>query len=74
MATDGVIVSDLADQAPTLTAIGAVGTAFVAMLRLLSRPDSRWQPLVDELREDNARLRADVEDLRGRLAALGHEA
>jgi hypothetical protein len=69
-----VIVSDLADQAPTLTAIGAVGTAFVAMLRLLSRPDSRWQPLVDELREDNARLRADVEDLRGRLAALGHEA
>ena len=65
---------NLADQAPTLTAIGAVGTAFVAMLRLLSRPDSRWQPLVDELREDNARLRADNEALRGRLAAVEGEA
>ena len=64
---------NLADQAPTLTAIGAVGTAFVAMLRLLSRPDSRWQPLVDELREDNARLRADNEALRGRLAAVEGE-
>jgi hypothetical protein len=43
------------------------------MLRLLSRPDSRWQPLVDELREDNARLRADNEALRGRLAAVEGE-
>jgi hypothetical protein len=58
---------EFADQAPTLTAIGGVATAFVAMLRLLSRPDSRWQPLVDELRKDNDRLRSEIDSLRLRL-------
>ena len=63
-------MAGLAEQAPTLTAIGAVGTAFVAMLRLLSRPDSRWAPLVDELRKENDRLTAELERLRLRLEAL----
>lgn len=60
-------MADVVDQAPTLASIAAVGTAFVAMLRLLSRPDSRWQPLVDELRTENDRLRAENEALRLRL-------
>lgn len=73
MGTDpngGTVVAGVAEQIPTITAVGAVGTAFVAMLRLLSRPDTRWQPLVDELREDNARLRAENTSLRSRLDAL----
>ena len=66
-------MADVVDQIPTITAVGAVGTAFVAMLRLLSRPDTRWQPLVDDLREDNARLRAENTALRARLEAIDKE-
>jgi hypothetical protein len=60
-------VSDVGDQATALGALGAVGTAFVAMLRILSRPETRWQPIVDQLEADNERLRGEVAELRARL-------
>jgi hypothetical protein len=60
-------MAELPDQATTLGALGAVGTAFVAMLRILARPETRWQPIVDQLEADNARLRAEVAVLREQI-------
>lgn len=49
------------DQIPSLAAIGGIGAAFVAMLRLLSRPESRWASIVNQLEKDVAARDAIIE-------------
>jgi hypothetical protein len=62
------VAADIGEHIPSLTALGAVGAAFVAMLRLLARPDTRWQPIVEQLEQDNARLRTEIDRLRTQLS------
>lgn len=44
--------------------------AFVAMLKLLARPDGRWAPLVERLESEITWLRAEVQELRTENALL----
>lgn len=50
--------------------LGAVCAAFLGMLRILAKPESRWQSIVEHQESELDEARVEIARLRARVAEL----